>query len=214
MDDLIYEEIGAALKGALGQLPAKNVVTADDFDAQKFDELLMIASAYGEPTIYCTMEFAIKMLPPEAWRYTEAMKDELYRTGRLALYKGHNIVILPNGFKDESLSEKALDSSYCWIIAAGGDTKPVKVALEGDTLIDEWKNHDWSREIQVYKKVGVVAMLSNNICAYRDLSLSSMTEWHFQDDVHNVVVVDDGGESGEPDDGGSEGGNEGEQSEP
>lgn len=214
MDDLIYEEIGAALKGALGQLPAKNVVTADDFDAQKFDELLMIASAYGEPTIYCTMEFAIKMLPPEAWRYTEAMKDELYRTGRLALYKGHNIVILPNGFKDESLSEKALDSSYCWIIAAGGDTKPVKVALEGDTLIDEWKNHDWSREIQVYKKVGVVAMLSNNICAYRDLSLSSMTEWHFQDDVHNVVVVDDGGEPGEPDDGGSEGGNEGEQSEP
>lgn len=191
MDDLIYEEIGAALKGALGQLPAKNIVTADDWDEEKFDELLMVASAYGEPTIYCTMEFAVKMLPAEAWRYTEAMKDELYRTGRLALYKGRNVVILPNGFKDESLSEKALDASYCWIIASGGDTKPVKVALEGETLIDEWKNHDWSREIQVYKKVGVVAMLSNNICAYRDLSLSSMTEWHLKDNVQNVVVVDD-----------------------
>lgn len=200
MDDLIYEEIGAALKGALGQLPAKNIVTADDWDEEKFDELLMVASAYGEPTIYCTMEFAVKMLPAEAWRYTEAMKDELYRTGRLALYKGRNVVILPNGFKDESLSEKALDASYCWIIASGGDTKPVKVALEGETLIDEWKNHDWSREIQVYKKVGVVAMLSNNICAYRDLSLSSMTEWHLKDNVQNVVVVDDGanGEDQEP----------------
>ena len=195
MDDLIYEEIGAALKGALGQLPAKNIVTADDWDEEKFDELLMVASAYGEPTIYCTMEFAVKMLPAEAQRYTEAMKDELYRTGRLALYKGRNVVILPNGFKDESLSEKALDASYCWIIASGGDTKPVKVALEGETLIDEWKNHDWSREIQVYKKVGVVAMLSNNICAYRDLSLSSMTEWHLKDNVQNVVVVDDGADS-------------------
>lgn len=203
MDDLIYEEIGAALKGAINQLPAKNVVVADDFDEAKFDELLMIASAYGDPTIYCTMEFAIKMLPADAWRYTEAMKDELYRTGRLRLYKGHNVIILPNGFKDETLSEKALDASYCWIIAAGGDTKPVKVAFEGETLVDERPNYDWSREIQVYKKVGVVAMLSNNICAFRDMSLASMTEWHLTDDVHNTVVIEDGGE------GGSEGGNEG-----
>jgi hypothetical protein len=197
MDDLIYEEIGAALRGAINQLPAKNVVVADDFDEAKFDELLMIASAYGDPTIYCTMEFAIKMLPADAWRYTEAMKDELYRTGRLRLYKGHNVIILPNGFKDETLSEKALDASYCWIIAAGGDTKPVKVAFEGETLIDEWKNHDWSREIQVYKKVGVVAMLSNNICAFRDMSLASMTEWNFSDDVHNTVVIEDGGQGSE-----------------
>ena len=197
MDDLIYEEIGAALRGAINQLPARNVVTADDWDEEKFDNLLMIASAFGVPTIYCTMEFAVKMLPAEAWRYTEAMKDELYRTGRLALYKGHNVVILPNGFKDESLSVKALDASYCWIIASGGDTKPVKVALEGATLIDEWKNHDWSREIQVYKKVGVVAMMSNNICAFRDMSLADMTKFQLKDNVQNVVVVDGGDDQGE-----------------
>lgn len=213
MDDLIYEEIGAALKGAINQLPAKNVVVANDFDEAKFDELLMIASAYGAPTIYCTMEFAVKMLPAEAWRYTEAMKDELYRTGRLALYKGHNVVILPNGFKDETLSEKAIDASYCWIVAAGGDTKPVKVAFEGETLIDEWKNHDWSREIQVYKKVGVVAMMSNNICAFRDMSLASMTDWHLTDNVQNVVVVDNGTSSESGEESGGEGGNGG-QSEP
>ena len=157
----------------------------------------MIASAFGVPTIYCTMEFAVKMLPAEAWRYTEAMKDELYRTGRLALYKGHNVVILPNGFKDESLTVKALDASYCWIIASGGDTKPVKVALEGQTLIDEWKNHDWSREIQVYKKVGVVAMMSNNICAFRDMSLADMTKFQLKDNVQNVVVVDGGDDQSE-----------------
>lgn len=197
MDDLIYEEIGAALRGAINQLPARNVVTADDWDEEKFDNLLMIASAFGVPTIYCTMEFAVKMLPAEAWRYTEAMKDELYRTGRLALYKGHNVVILPNGFKDESLSVKALDASYCWIVASGGDTKPVKVALEGQTLIDEWKNHDWSREIQVYKKVGVVAMMSNNICAFRDMSLADMTKFQLKDNVQNVVVVDGGDDQGE-----------------
>ena len=131
-------------------------------------------------------------------QYTEAMKDELYRTGRLAGYKSYNVVILENGFKDESLSEKVIDSSYCWIIAAGADTKPVKVALEGQTLVDEWKNHDWSREIQVYKKVGVVAMMSNNICVYRDLSLADMTKFNLKDNVENVVVIkpneDEGGQ--------------------
>ena len=203
MDELIYEEIGEALKGAINQLPARNIVTVNDWDEAKFDELLMVASAYGTPTVYCTMEFAVKMLPAEAWRYTEAMKDELYRTGRLAGYKGYNVVILPNGFKDETLSEKAIDASYCWIIAAGGDTKPVKVALEGGTLVDEWKNHDWSREIQVYKKVGVVAMMSNNICVYRDLSLADMTKFNLKDNVQNVVVIK------EPEDGGSEGGADG-----
>ena len=33
------------------------------------------------------------MIPQEAWRYTDAMKDELNRTGRLAMYKGKNIII-------------------------------------------------------------------------------------------------------------------------
>ena len=32
-------------------------------------------------------------------------------------------------------------------------------------------NADRSREIQVYKKVGVTAMLANNICAYADTEL-------------------------------------------
>ena len=212
MDDLIYEEIGKALEGAINQLPAKNVVTADEWDEEKFDNLLMIASGYGVPTIYCTMEFAVKMLPAEAWRYTEAMKDELYRTGRLALYKGHNVVILPNGFKDEAQTTKAIDASYCWIIA-GADTKPIKVALEGATLIDEWHNHDWSREIQVYKKVGVVAMMSNNICAFRDMSLADMSKFIIKDNVHNVVVVDDG-ESGSEGEGSGDNSGSGEQLEP
>ena len=44
--------------------------------------------------------------------------------------------------------------------------------FEGDTLVDERKNDDWSREIQVYKKVGVGAVITNNICVYRNTSLT------------------------------------------
>jgi hypothetical protein len=192
MDELIYKEIGAALKGSLGQLPAANRSAVTGFDEKEFDRLLTVASAYGTPVIYCTYEFAVNMIPQEAWRYTEAMKDELWKTGRLANYKGHKVVILEQGFEDGTNTRKVIDPGYAWIIPAGADVKPVKVAFEGNTIVDEYTNKDRSREIQVYKKVGVVAMLSNNICAYVDTSLmGQMEEWHL-DGVTGKVATYDG----------------------
>ena len=179
MDDLIYQEVAAALKASVGQLPVANRLVMNGWDEAAFDNLINIAAAYGEPTIYCTYEFAVKMIPAEGWRYTEAMKDELWRTGRLANYKGKRVVILPQGFTDETNSEKVIDPGYCWIIPTGADMKPVKIAFEGGTIVDEYVNKDRSREIQVYKKVGVTAMLANNICCCVDASLAGqMNTWN------------------------------------
>ena len=192
MDDLIYEEIGAALKSSINQLPPVNRVAADGFDEEAFDMLLTIASAYGEPTIYCTYEFAVKLVPTEAWRYTEAMKTELWNTGRLATYKGRKVIILDQGFVDETNTEKVIDPGYCWIIPTGANTKPVKIAFEGNTLVAERENNwDWSREIQVYKKVGVVCMMTNDICVYKDTSLAGhMKDWHLVNkNIKNTVEV-------------------------
>ena len=193
MDELIYEEVAHAFNASLGQLPPANRVAANGFDEKEFDRLLTVASAYGTPTIYCTYEFAVNMIPQEAWRYTEAMKDELWRTGRLASYKGHNVIILKQGFEDETNSRKVIDPGYCWIIPAGADSKPIKIVFEGNTIIDDFANHgDRSHEIQVYKKVGVGAMLSNNICAYVDTSLMGQLDmWHL-DGVTGKVATYDG----------------------
>ena len=131
------------------------------------------------------------MIPQEAWRYTEAMKDQLYRTGRLATYKGKKVVILEQGFEDETNSRKVIDPGYCYIIPAGADSKPVKIAFEGGALVREVdSNADWSKEFHVYQKVGVVAMLANNICTYVDTELAGqMKTWYLQDTVQNVVVT-------------------------
>lgn len=192
MDELIYKEVGAALKASVNQLPPANRVAAAGFDEAAFDKLITIASAYGEPTIYCTYEFAVQMIPQEAWRYTEAMKDELWRTGRLANYKGKRVVILEQGFEDETNSRKVIDPGYAWIIPTGADSKPVKIAFEGNTIVDEFTNRgDRSREIQVYKKVGVVAMLTNNICAYVDTALmGQMDTWHLDGVTGRVLTYD------------------------
>ena len=176
MDELIFKEVGHALRAAINQLPPANIVVANGFDEKEFDRLLVIASAYGEPAIYCSYEFAVKMVPNEGWRYTESMKQELWNTGHLANYKGRKVIILPQGLEDESNERKVIDPGYCYIIPSGADSKPVKIAFEGNTIVDEFNNYDRSREIQVYKKVGVVAMLANNICAYADTSLMNQMD--------------------------------------
>ena len=193
MDDLIYEEVGKALASSINQLPPANRVVTAGFDEAAFDRLLTIASAYGEPTIYCTYEFAVKLVPTEGWRYTDAMKAELWNNGRLATYKGRKVVILEQGFVDETNTTKVIDPGYCWIIPAGANTKPVKIAFEGNTLVAERDNNwDWSREIQVYKKVGVVCMMTNDICSYVDTSLlGQMTTWTLSNDaIKNNVYVE------------------------
>ena len=178
IDELIYKEVAAALKASINQLPAANRVATAGFDEDSFDRLLTVAAAYGDPVIYCTYEFAVKMMPKEAWRFTEAMKNELWMNGRFQNYKGRKVVILEQGFEDETNSKKVIDPGYVYIIPTGADGKPVKIAFEGNTIVDEFVNADRSREIQVYKKVGVVAMLANNICAYVDTSLAGkMTTW-------------------------------------
>ena len=193
MDELIYKEVAHALKASINQLPPANRVAVAGFDEAAMDKLIMIASAYGTPTIYCTYEFAVRMIPQEAWRYTESMKTELWNTGRLANYKGTKVIIIEQGFEDETNSTKVIDPGYAWVIPTGADGKPVKIAFEGNTIVDEYNNPgDRSREIQVYKKVGVVAMLANNICAYVDTSLlGQMTTWKL-DGVTGKVLTYDG----------------------
>ena len=191
MDELIMKEVGHALAASVNQLPPANIVVTNGFDEKAFDNLLVIASAYGEPSIYCTYEFAVKMVPSEGWRYTEAMKNELWNTGHLAMYKGRKVIILPQGLEDETNTRKVINPGYCYIIPSGADSKPVKIAFEGGTIVDEYVNADRSREIQVYKKVGVTAMLANNICAYADTSLMGQMEikGSIWDSTHYVSEV-------------------------
>ncbi len=214
MEELIAKEVAHALKASINQIPPANRVAANGFDEAEFDRLVYIASAYGVPAIYCTYEFAVKMIPQEAWRYTEGMKEELWRNGRLANYKGHTVTILDQGFEDETNSRKVIDPGYCWIIPSGSNAKPVKIAFEGNTLVQELDNRgDWSKEIQVYRKVGVVAMLTNDICAYVDTSLmGQMDTWNLNGVTGNVITYDgryDGAVNADGSDAGSNAGQSG-----
>lgn len=171
LDEAVYREIEKALKGAVTNLQAANKVTETAFVEASMDKLIAIADSYGQATIYCTYEFAATMVPAEGWR-SDAMKDQRWNNGYLANYKGHRVIVLPQSFEDETNSKKVIDPSYAWIIPTGGNDKPVKIAFEGQTQVRETENEDWSREVQVYKKLGVGAIITNNICVYRNTTLN------------------------------------------
>lgn len=170
LDEAIYIEIEKALKAAVETLQDANKATEDAFVETTMDRLIAVADSYGKSTIYCTYEFAATMVPAEGWR-SDAMKDQRWNNGYLANYKGHNVIVLAQSFVDEKNDKKVIDPSYAYIIPVGAD-KPVKIAFEGQTIVDEYVNKDRSREVQVYKKLGVGTLITNNICVYVNESLA------------------------------------------
>ena len=171
LDEAIYIEIEKALRATVESLQDANKATETDFVETTMDNLIAVADSYGKSTIYCTYEFAATMVPAEGWR-SDAMKDQKWNNGYLANYKGHNVIVLDQSYTDETNTKKVINPAYAYIIPVGAD-KPVKIAFEGNTIVDEYVNKDRSREVQVYKKLGVATLVTNNICVYVNSSLDT-----------------------------------------
>lgn len=173
LDEVVYTEIAKALKGmadSLTTVSPANRVASSSFVEADMDRLLAISDSYGtKSTIYCTFEFAATMVPSTGW-VSEEMRNQKWNNGYLGNYKGHNVVVLAQSYTDTTNTTKVIDPSYCYILPNGGD-KPVKIALEGQTIVRDIDNADMSKEVQVYKKMGVGAVFTPNMCVYVNTSL-------------------------------------------
>lgn len=170
LDACIYKEIEAQLIGAIANIQPANFATNGSFNEADMDRLISIADSYGKAAIYCTFEFAATMWPSDN-RMSDAMKDQRWTgNGYVATYKGHQVIVLPQSYDDENNTIKTIDPQFAYIIPVGAE-KPVKIAFEGGAIVDEYTNYDRSKEVQVYKKVGVRAIFSNAICVFQNSGL-------------------------------------------
>lgn len=181
MTEAVYKEIGTALKQAIAKFPATNKVAGNGFVEAAFDRLIQTVSVYGAPVIYCTYEAASKIIPlstsAAGGRWSDDMINEYWSKGYFAKYKGGvPIVILPQSFTDETNTTKVIDPAFIYVFPTNGE-KPVKVVFEGQTLVKEFENRDWSTEIQTYQKFGVAIMNTNNLGVYvmEDLNTTNPT---------------------------------------
>ena len=169
MSEAVYKEIAKALNAAIAKFPATNKTSVAGFDEAQFDRLIQTIAIYGQPTIYCTLEAAMTLLPSDNW-ISENMMDQRWQNGYFTNYKGVPVVVLPQSFTDETNATKVIDPAYIYIFPSTGE-KPVKIVFEGQTLVKEFENRDWSTELHTYQKFGVAVMTTNNLGVYRNTNL-------------------------------------------
>lgn len=171
LDESVYREIAKSLKAAVQDIKDVNKTRQTSFVENEMDRLIQTADAYGKSTIYCTFEFASTMIPSQEWA-SNSMKEQIWNNGYFTTYKGHNVIILPQSFEDETNAKKVIDPSIAYIIPTGAE-KPVKVAFEGEAQVNSFDNRDWSKELNTYHKMGVATYLANpGICVYENTELS------------------------------------------
>lgn len=171
LENMVYDDIMGALNNVIASLPDANQAIENTFLVEKFNSVLSTIAVYGKPVIVCDRAFAGNLLPLPGFE-SEVDKQELREQGYIGKYLGADIMILKQAFLDEDNTEKAIPSSHAYIMVAGADEKPIKVALEGQPLIKNKDQEDWSQEIQVFQKLGVNVMHTNQIGVYVDNSLS------------------------------------------
>ena len=181
LSDSIYNEVQGALKAAISaeDRPAANKAVVAGFDAKEFDKIINTVAAYGDSvTIYCTRAFATTLYNQPGWagdaNPMTALQDynDVREMGYVGRYKGTNVVLLEQSFVDESNTEKLVDDEYAYIIPAGKE-KPVKIGIEGGTLIDEMRLADGSIEVQAQHMFDVAVVANNYWGIYRNTELSN-----------------------------------------
>ena len=117
LDECIYVEIEKQLWGAAQNVQAANKASNNGFVETDMDRLISIADSYGKSAIYCTYEFAATMVPSTGW-ISDDMRNQKWNNGYLANYKGHQVIVLPQSYEDETNTTKVINPSYASIFPA------------------------------------------------------------------------------------------------
>lgn len=180
IEDNIYKMVQDALIATIanqGEALTANYCVANTFNAKSMAALINTVKAYGTgAVIYATREFIAAMgadviVANGNPGIAQADIDAIHDTGLIKVFRGAPIIELPQSFADENNTEKVINPQYAYIFPTGGE-KVVKVAFEGNTQVDEFKNRDRSWELEAYKKVGVAILHTNNWAIYRNTSLA------------------------------------------
>lgn len=182
LTDAVFGEVQKALKAAVAATgrPAANLVIQNEFDAEKMMSLISVVRAYGQSAvIFAPPEFVGAMgadaIVPVGSSYQGVYSpkdiDAIHDTGYVNLFRGTPIVQIPQSFIDENNEKTCIDPQLAYVLPTGGE-KVVKVVLEGQTRINDFKNRDNSMEIYAYKKMGAAILTHYNWGIYQNTGIT------------------------------------------
>ena len=179
--DSVFLEVQKALRGALNATarPTVNKFSQNNFDGAEMMKLISVVRAYGQSAvIFAPPEFVAAMGPDAivpgdtGVQGVYAPQDiaSIHEKGYITMFRGTPIVQIPQSFVDENNEKTWIDPRLAYILPTGGE-KVVKVVLEGDTQVNDFKNRDNSMEIHVYKKMGAAILAHYNWAIYENTGI-------------------------------------------
>ena len=184
--DSVFLEVQKALRGALNATarPTVNKFSQNNFDGAEMMKLINVVRAYGQSAvIFAPPEFVAAMGPDAivpgdtGVQGVYAPQDiaSIHEKGYVTMFRGTPIVQIPQSFVDENNQKTWIDPRLAYILPTGGE-KVVKVVLEGDTQVNDFKNRDNSMEIHVYKKMGAAILTHYNWAIYENTGITQTLE--------------------------------------
>lgn len=196
-EDAIYAEVQNALMSAAANMPARNKVLGNGFDAAAMVGIINTVKTYGGgATIFASPEFIAAMGPDAIVPGTGSAQgvyhpddiDAIHLNGRIRIFRGTPVVELRQSFLDEKNEQKMINPQYAYILPSGQE-KIVKVCLEGATQMYDVVNPDKSVEVHSYKMIGVGILAFNNWGIYQNKDIS-VDDWYNADvrglDIHKA----------------------------
>lgn len=183
--DSVYVEVQRALLAAAQMttgVPAANRVASDHFDGDAMFKLISTVKAYGNgAVIFAPPEFIGEMgadaIVPVGTNYQGVYHpqdlDAIHNQGYINIFRGTPIVQMPQSFTDETNETLVMNPGLAYILPTGKE-RIVKIAMEGNTQINDFKNRDNSMEIHVYRKLGVGILTYHNWAIYNNTTLSTV----------------------------------------
>lgn len=183
LTDAVFGEVQKALKAAIQAKgrPQANYVIDNVFNSDKMFKLVNVVKAYGgNAVIFAPPEFVGAMGPdaivpvPTSGNYGAIYHpqdiDAIHNTGYVNLFRGTPVVQIPQSFIGEDNVETWIDPQLAYVLPTGKE-KVVKVVLEGQTYINDFKNRDNSLEIYAYKKMGAAILAHHNWGIYQNTGI-------------------------------------------
>lgn len=187
LTDAVFYEVHKALRAAVNASarPDANKVVSNTFEADKMVKVINTVRAYGNGVvIFAPPEFVGAMGPDAIVSgianttngiYHPQDIDAIHNTGYINIFRGTPVVQIPQSFIDESNTKTWIDPQLAYILPTGGE-KVVKVVLEGNTQINDFKNRDNSLEVYAYKKMGCAILAHHNWGIYQNTGITQTFE--------------------------------------
>lgn len=169
--EVIYQRMMDAFVTAAATAPEANRATATSIEtpaeiSKGLDKVLRIVSAYGTPTIFTFASIAGSIanilpgsFPDNAYVGQDAV--DIRSQGYVSVYKGRQVVVLPNFLTDNSNAKWLYAEDTIYVLPA--NEKPVKVAFAGDLYIQEVAIPSGGVEYHAHREVGVGLLTNHSV---------------------------------------------------